>query len=156
MEDAAFILELVNTPDWIRFIGDRNVHTIEEAAQYIRVRMLPQFERLGYGNFTVREKSTGNPVGTCGIYDREGLEGCDLGFALLPQYYRKGYGFESAQALMHYASENWSVNNLKAITLEVNIPSRMLLEKLGFTLVGPIQLANDPEELLLYTKQSER
>ena len=155
VNDADFILQLVNTPDWLMNIGDRNVHSVRDAEDYIRSRMLPQYERLGYGNFTVRELATGNPVGTCGLYDREGLEGIDLGFAFLPQYHRRGYGFESATALMTNAHQHWGMQNMKAITLETNTASRKLLEKLGFRLTGPVVLEGDPEELLLYSWTTE-
>ena len=75
VEDAALILKLLNMPKWLRFIGDRNVNTLEEAQLYIESRMLPQLGRLGYGNYTLVKKSDGTRLGTCGLYDREGLEG---------------------------------------------------------------------------------
>lgn len=80
-EDASFILELLNTPKWIKNIGDRNVKSLEAAQNYILERMTPQFERLGYSNYTVIRKADGAKMGTCGLYDREGLEGIDIGFA---------------------------------------------------------------------------
>ena len=86
LEDAELVLELLNMPKWLKFIGDRNVKTLEEAQEYIKTRMLPQLERLGYSNYTMITKSDRSQIGTCGLYDREGLEGIDIGFALLPKY----------------------------------------------------------------------
>jgi len=84
--DAEFIMELMNTPKWIEFIGDRNVKTLEGAKAYIANKMMPQLQRLGYSNFTIIRKSDDVKIGTCGLFDREGLEGIDIGFAFLPHY----------------------------------------------------------------------
>ncbi|MEZ5008622.1 MAG: GNAT family N-acetyltransferase [Chitinophagales bacterium] len=84
--DAAFLMELLNTPKWIQNIGNRNINNLEDAKVYIQTKCTPQFERLGYGNYTVVRKSDQVKLGTCGLYDREGLEGIDIGFAFLPQY----------------------------------------------------------------------
>ena len=104
-EDASFIFELFNTPKWLQYIGDRNVKTVEDARDYIKTRMVPQLERLGYSNYVVIRKTDNCKVGTCGLYDREGLEGIDIGFAFLPEYEKKGYAFEGAIELQHVAFE---------------------------------------------------
>lgn len=148
--DAPFIIELFNTPKWILYVGDRNVHTEAEAQAYVRNRMQPQLERLGYGNYTVFLKENDEPIGTCGLYDRSGLEGVDIGFAFLPQYEGKGYAFESCQCLMNAAKDKFGIRELKGITLEENHASRRLMEKLGMICEGKIRIEGDPEELLLY------
>ncbi len=150
LDDADFTLRLLNSPKWIEYIGDRNVHTVEEAKQYILDRVVPQQERLGYASFTVIRKSDGVKMGSCGLYDREGLEGVDLGFAFLPEYEGQGYAFESASKILDVSSAKFGIKKLQAITLEVNLSSRSLLEKLGFTFKEKINLPNDPEELMLY------
>ncbi len=98
-EDAEFIFELFNMPKWLQFIGDRNIKTLENARAYIKTKMLPQLNRLGYCNYTLIKKTDNTKIGTCGLYDREGLKGIDIGFALLPGYERKGYAFESANKI---------------------------------------------------------
>lgn len=91
-EDADFVYRLLNSPQWLKYIGDRKVYSIEDARGYIQKKMLPQLERLGHSNFTVIRKSDGARMGSCGLYDREGLEGVDIGFAFLPEYEGQGYG----------------------------------------------------------------
>lgn len=150
IEDAALILELMNTPKWLEFIGDRNVKTTEESRAYIEEKMLPQLERLGYANYTVIKKSGGTKIGTCGLYDREGLEGIDIGFAFLPQFESQGYGFESALCIKNAAFEEFEIDSLRAITSKRNVASQKLLEKLGFTCTGVTTLPDENEELLLY------
>lgn len=153
-QDAEFIFQLMNTPKWIQFIGDRDVKSIEKAGDYINSKMIPQLERLGYATYTLILKSDRSKIGTCGLYDREGLHGIDIGFAFLPEFERKGYGFESAEKLMQVAIQQYGVTEINAITTKDNIASQKLLEKLGLALKGITKLPNDDEELLLYTVTS--
>lgn len=84
--DAKFIFALMNNPTWIQHIGDRNITSFESAKDYILSRMLPQLGKLGYGNYTITRKTDNLKIGSCGLYDREGLDGIDIGFALLPEF----------------------------------------------------------------------
>jgi ribosomal-protein-alanine N-acetyltransferase len=154
-EDASFLLELLNSPKWLEHIGDRNVHSIAEAEQYITERMLPQLDRLGYSNNTIILKETGAKIGVCGIYHREGLEGVDLGFAFLPDYEKKGYAYESATTLIQAAFTQYDITLLKAMTTHTNLASQKLLEKLGFQHIENIFIPNDEEELRLYELKKE-
>ncbi|MFT5167511.1 MAG: ribosomal-protein-alanine N-acetyltransferase [Saprospiraceae bacterium] len=149
-EDAELILALFNTPKWLKYIGDRNVKTLESAKKHIEDKILPQQRRLGFSNYTLIRKEDNSKIGTCGLYDREGMEGIDIGFAFLPEYEKKGYAFEAASKLVHVAFHELGIRELKAITLKENISSRKLLEKLGLQLIGTTQLPADKEELLLY------
>jgi len=148
--DASFIYELVNSEKWIRFIGDRNVTSIQDAEVYISNRMVSQLERLGYSNYTIIRKADNLKIGTCGLYDREGLEVVDIGFALLPAYEGYGYAFEAADKLKQAAFEIFGLKEICAITTKDNLSSGKLLEKLGMTLNGTVTLPNAEEELLLY------
>lgn len=149
-EDAPFLLELLNSPKWIKYIGDRNVTSIQDAANYIKIKMTPQLKKLGYSNYAVIRKTDKITIGCCGLYDREGLEGVDIGFAFLPQYEKMGYAFESASKIKEVAFNNFELTKLSAITTEENIDSQRLLEKLGFQYIKTINIPDDDEDLLLY------
>lgn len=150
VQDAPLVLEMLNMPKWLKFIGDRNVKTLEEAREYIKTRMLPQLERLGYSNYTMITKSDRSQIGTCGLYDREGLEGIDIGFALLPKYEGQGYGFEAAERIKEAAFEEFEIDELQGITAQENSASQKLLIKLGFKQIGTTRLPNEKEELFLF------
>lgn len=156
LDDASFLLELMNTPKWIQFIGDRKVHSEEDAKKYIEERMFPQLERLGYSNNTVIRKSDHVKIGTCGLYDREGLDGVDIGFAFLPQYEGQGYAFESSNKLMELAQNKWNLRRIGAITLEDNKSSQRLLERLGLRFQKVMKLEEDAEELMYYLWESKK
>ena len=151
-EDAAFIFELLNTPKWFQFIGDRKVGSIEAAGKYIREKMLPQLERLGFSNYTVIRKEDGVKVGTCGLYDRTGVEGIDIGFAFLPEHEGKGYGFEASRELMRAAVADFGLLQVNAITAKDNYASQKLLEKLGLVFIKTIKLPGEEEEVLFYKR----
>lgn len=150
IEDAEFILKLMNSPKWIKNIGDRHVDTLKDAEDYISNRMRPQLKKLGYGNYTVIRKSDNQKIGTCGLYDREGLEDVDIGFAFLPSYEKQGYGFEAAHKIMNIAFSEFGIESICGITSKTNKASQKLLIKLGLRYEGPTHLPNEEEELALY------
>jgi [ribosomal protein S5]-alanine N-acetyltransferase len=149
-EDADFVFILLNTPKWLKYIGDRNVTTVEKAREYIADKMEPQLKRLGYSNYTLVRKADNAKIGTCGLYDREGLDGVDIGFAFLPEYEKHGYAYEAASRLKDAAIHEFGLIEISAITAKNNISSQRLLEKLGLSLAGTTKLPNTDEELLLY------
>jgi ribosomal-protein-alanine N-acetyltransferase len=154
--DAEFIRNLFNTPKWIEFIGDRKLNTIKEAENYIETKMTPQIERLGYGNYTIIRKSDGVKVGSCGLYDRAGVQGIDIGFALLPDFEKKGYAFESVNYLKEMALNDFKLDQISGITSKKNKASQNLLVKIGLKFEKNILLPNETEEILLYTLIQEK
>lgn len=151
VEDAPLILEMLNTPKWLKYIGDRNVRSLKDAEKYIQERILPQQKQLGFGSFTIIRKEDRAKLGTCGLFDREGLEGIDLGYGLLPQYEGKGFAFEAANQLIHMAFDVFELDKIHAITVDENVASKGLLLKLGFTPQGTAKLPDDAAVLLLYS-----
>ncbi|MFT5647537.1 MAG: ribosomal-protein-alanine N-acetyltransferase [Aureispira sp.] len=150
IEDAAFVLALLNSPKWIQNIGDRKVHSLEDAKDYIRTKMLPQVQTLGFGNYTLIRKTDGAKIGSVGLYSRDGIEGVDIGFAMFSEFEGKGYAFEASNKLMELAKGEFQLSKVSGITLETNKGSQRLLEKLGLKFSKMIQIPNDPEELMLY------
>lgn len=155
LEDADFIFELLNSKNWIEYIGDRNVKSIEDTEDYIKNKMMPQLERLGYSNYTIIEKECNNKIGTVGLYDRDGLEEIDIGFALIPNYEKKGYAYEASNRIKEAAFFEFGINALCAITSKNNLSSQTLLKKLGLEKVGTKKLPTNNEELLLYRVEKQ-
>jgi RimJ/RimL family protein N-acetyltransferase len=130
--DGEFMLELLNSPKFIRFIGDRNVRTIDDSREFIRTRYRKSYDEHGYGLYAVDLRCDGTQVGICGFVRRDTLPAPDLGFAFLPEHEGKGYGFESASALMDYGRVMLNFKELLAITTLDNEISEKLLLKLEF------------------------
>ncbi len=148
--DAAFLLEVLNEPAFIRNIGDRGVRTVEEAVIYMRERILAQYESYGFGMLLVESRESGELVGICGLIKRDNLEDIDIGFSLLERFWSRGYAAEAAAAVLRDALEVRKLSRLVAIVAPHNAASVRLLEKLGFHLEKKVRLAPAEEELLLF------
>jgi len=149
-DDAAFMLELLNEPSFIRFIGDRGVHTPDEARAYITKGPAASYQRFGFGLLLVTLTEDKTPIGICGLLKRDTLEDVDVGFALLPAYWSKGYGFEAASAVIEDGRRTLGLRRIVAITNPDNAASIRLLEKLGLTFERMIRMTEEGKELMLY------
>lgn len=154
-QDAAFLCELVNTPEWLRYIGDRNIRNTEDAAVYIEQKLQADYARNGFGFYLVQLRKEGTPIGLCGLVLREGLADVDLGFAFLTRYTGEGYAYESALATLAYAQNFLDLKRVVAISVKDNRKSIQLLQKLGMRFERFVQLPGDEEELMLYAVERE-
>ncbi len=153
VNDAAFIFELLNSPSWLKFIGDRGVKTIEDAEKYLKNGPVKSYAQNGFGLYLVKLKVSNNPIGMCGLIKRDALEDVDIGFAFLPAYEKRGYGFESASAILAHSRATLGLKRIVGITIAANHSSIHLLEKLGLSFEKKIFLPGDEEELMLYGSQ---
>lgn len=149
-DDATFILDLLNDPSWLRFIGDRGVRTLYDARNYILTGPMEMYSRLGFGLYLVELKDGRLPVGICGLIKRDSLVDIDLGFAFLSRFQGKGYGFEAAAATLAFGSKELCMQRIVAITSIDNVGSARVLEKIGMKFERTIKLPHDAEELKLY------
>ncbi|PGM56664.1 alanine acetyltransferase [Bacillus cereus] len=131
VKDAPFILELVNDPAWIQFIGDKGVRNLEDAKNYILNGPVDMYNKIGFGLYLVERKEDLTPIGMCGLIKRDSLEDVDIGFAFLEKFRSKGYGYESAAAVMEYGRNELGLKRIVAITSIDNADSGKLLEKVG-------------------------
>jgi [ribosomal protein S5]-alanine N-acetyltransferase len=151
IDDASFMLKLLNTPSWLRFIGDRNVHSVEEAKQFLLNGYLKSYETHGFGFYVTVEKATQNPIGMCGLVKRNTLEDVDIGFAFMPDFVGKGYGFEAASATLKYAENVLKLEKVIAIVDPENVVSIALIRKIGLQFEKMVRLSVDDIELMLFT-----
>lgn len=155
-KDAEFYLALMNTPKWFEYIGDRKIYTVEAAIPYIEERMGRQWEIHGYGNYILWTKEEpSKPLGACGLFVRAGLEGCDLGFALMPYAEKLGYGYEASQCVLKHAFQTLNLPFLNAITSENNLDCQKLLSKLGFSYVGEFEVPGEGGSVRKYLLQAQ-
>jgi len=150
IEDADFILELVNEPSWLRFIGDKGVRSIADARDYILKGPVASYERFGFGLYLAELKDDRTPIGICGLIKRESLKDVDLGFAFLPKYWGNGYAYESASALMAYGKNALGLYRIVAVTTPDNHSSIKVLEKVGFKFEQMVRLSVDAPEVKLF------
>ena len=151
LSDAQFILELLNQPSFIRFIGDKGVRTVEDAEKYLINGPIESYKRHGFGLYCVELKDTNTPIGMCGLLKRETLPDVDLGFAFLPEYWRQGHAFEAASVSLVQARDVFRLKRILAITNPDNDASIKLLQRLGFQFQQAMKLSNDADEVKVFS-----
>jgi RimJ/RimL family protein N-acetyltransferase len=149
-DDAEFMLRLLNEPSWLRFIGDRGVRTLDDARSYILNGPVAMYARMGFGFYIVELKDDQIPIGICGLIKRDFLDDVDIGYALLPQYWAKGYAYEAASAVMDYGMGALGLKRLIAITSSDNDRSARVLEKLGMRYERMVAYPDDGKEVRLF------
>lgn len=149
LDDARFILELLNEPSFLRFIGDKGVRDPDGARAYLAKGPIDSYERHGFGLYAVCLRD-GTPIGICGLVKRDGLDDADLGFAFLSRHWSHGYAAESAGAVMAHAGEMLGLKRVVAITSPDNRDSMAVLEKVGLKYERTVRLAADAAELNLF------
>ena len=150
LDDAAFIFHLVNDPDWIRFIGDKSVASLDDARDYLENGPLGMYRQYGFGLNRVALKDSDEPIGICGILKRETVPCPELGFALLPEFRRQGYAVEASRAVLEHAADDPALNDIAAIVSPHNQASAKLLATLGFRHEGAYRAQSDAPELDMY------
>jgi [ribosomal protein S5]-alanine N-acetyltransferase len=131
-DDASFILALLNTPGWLKFIGDRGVKTIEDAQKYIQERFIKSYDDNGFGMYIIKLKNGNTPIGLSGLVKRPTLDDVDIGYALFDDFTGKGYAFEATKGVYNYGKKTLGLKRIVAIVNQDNKLSIKLLEKLGF------------------------
>ena len=150
LEDAEFILDLLNQPSFLRYIGDKGVRTPDDARAYILNGPMASYEQFGFGLFLTELKDARIPIGICGLLKRETLDDVDVGFAFLPAFWKQGYAFESATAVIAYGRDVLGLDRIVAITSPDNDASIKVLNKLGLRFERMIRLTEDAPEVRLF------
>lgn len=152
-EDAAFTLELLNTPTWLQYIGDRNVKNLADARNYITGFFMESYRRFGFGFYLVELKNDHQPIGMCGVVKREFLEDPDIGFGFLPTYAGQGYAYEAAAACLNFALNTLKLNRITAVTTQENNNSRKLIQKLNLYFEKNICWPPTNKQVMLFSNQ---
>lgn len=151
IQDAQFMFQLLNSHGWIKYIGDRNIKSKEDAKEYIQKGPLVSYAANRFGLYAIELKESKLAIGVCGLLKREYLEFVDIGFALLPEYEAKGYAYEAVHACLCYSKSQLNISRFAAITLPTNNRSIQLLLRLGFTFNNNFIFESTNEELQLYS-----
>jgi|SRR5688572_4660235 len=143
--DAPLLLELLNDPLWLRFIGDRNVRTLDDALGYVG-KLEASYARHGFGLYRVERKADGEALGMCGLVKRDTLPDPDLGFAFLERHRGAGYAEEAARGTLDHARRDLGLERIAAIATPDNERSVRLLERLGFARAGTTAVSGNGKD----------
>jgi len=148
--DTDFVIELVNDPMWLNHIGDRNVHTTQQALSFIQQGPLSSYQDNGFGLYVFESLPSFKPMGLCGLLQRDFLAHPDIGYAILPQFRGQGLTFEACQSVLEHDLAQLKFDTLHAMISPENQPSIRLIERLGFHYSK--QLNYNEKKTLLYSR----
>lgn len=152
-DDAPFILELLNDPGWLRYIGDKGVRNLDDACRYILTGPMAMYARHGFGLYVTTLKDGLSAIGLCGIIRRDGLDDPDVGFAFLPAFRGRGYAYEAVAATLAYGRGTLGLVRIVAITSPENERSARLLGKVGFKFDRMMRLTPDSDQIRLFAPE---
>lgn len=145
------MLSIWNDPAFVQNVGDRGIRTVEDAEDALIEGAFALYENYGYGPYCMFLKPGTTRVGICGLFRRDSLEHPDIGFAVLPQFYRSGLTLEAAKAVVEHARDDLAISHLTAIVAPDNAASIGLIEKLGMTFERGITMPDEDKEISLYS-----
>ena len=151
IDDAEFVFRLVNEPSFLANIGDKGVRDLDDARQFILKSPWTCQEKPGYGQFLTELKEDGVPIGVCGLLFRESLDVTDVGIALLPEYWKRGFAYEAASAVMEYGHSTLGIGRIVGLTSEENVASIKLLGKLGMNFEKIVKMSDNDPGTVLYS-----
>lgn len=150
LDDTPMMFAVWNDPTFMRFVGDRGIRSLEEAEASMQQGPLHLYVEYGYGPFRVICQDDGADMGVCGLYRRDGLDDPDIGFAFLPEFRGKGFGYEASVAVLDHAREVLKLPRITALVAPENAASIALLGKLGLRYDKPMRLPGDDEDVSFY------
>lgn len=148
LNDQVFIFNLLNSPNWIQFIGDRGIKSLTDAENYINNTLIKSYKEVGFGLYKVILKQDNSPIGLCGLLQRDYLDHPDIGYAILPKYEGKGYTSEAAKAMLDYGKNRLGFKTILAITNSKNSASQHLLHKIGLNRKYNEKYTQESDDLL--------
>lgn len=145
--DARFFYRLLRQPEWIRFIGDRGIHRVEDGRRYVEHRLMGHYAQHGYGLWVVCPHGRQGGIGICGLVKRDTFDAPDIGFAFLNAHVGKGYAVESAAAVLNYSTNALKLPKILAIANQDNERSVGVLRRIGMREEGTVVLPGETMEL---------
>lgn len=142
-EDVEAMFELDSDPEVHRYLGNKPIHTIEQAAAQIEF-IRQQYVDFGIGRWAIVDKESNEFVGWGGMKFRtdtvnQHTNYYDVGYRLLRRFWGRGYATESAKASVKYAFEVLNLPAVYAMAECGNSGSRNALLKTGLKITAQLE-----------------
>jgi len=118
------------TPEVSRYMSTRAPLIPAESDEFVR-QTLKRMEKGYELVLAIHGARSGEFLGLCGIHARNDADRPELGIWLKESAQKKGYGEETIDALINWASRHLECDYLGYVVSEHNIPSRKIAESSG-------------------------
>ena len=143
VSDFAVMNAILNSEGFLKYIGDRNIRSDDDAKAYISKTL--ENDNIHY--WIVRLKDNNVPIGMVSFVQRDYLPCRDIGYSFLPNFTGKGYAFEAVKALLEKIPACYNVETVLAALNKDNASSVRLVEKLGFKHQKEIEINGNCSQL---------
>jgi RimJ/RimL family protein N-acetyltransferase len=121
-------------------------------------QLVAHWDAHRFGYWMARAATSGTCVGRGGL--RHVIVGgwpeVEIGYALMPDYWRQGYATELARACVCIGFDKLGLDALVAFTLPTNDRSRRVMERVGFTFERAVSWNDAPHVLYRLTAEQWR
>jgi ribosomal-protein-alanine N-acetyltransferase len=145
-EHHAALLELLGDPRVGATLG--GPATADDVTAYIDFEVA-RWGRDGLGYWLFRSSDTGELAARGGLSRAHvgGRDEVEVGWAVMPELWGRGYATELGAAAIDVAFATLGLTDVVAYTLPDNVPSRRVMEKLGFSYEREVVHADLPHVL---------
>jgi ribosomal-protein-alanine N-acetyltransferase len=130
MGDLDDFFRLNRDAEVMRYI--RPVQTFQQTKEFLVKIIRAYDERPGTGRWGLFLTDGGQFAGSFAIIPVEKTEMLQLGYALLKEYWGKGYASEAVKGGIAYAFDKLGLEEIAGITFPANLPSQKVLVNNGF------------------------
>lgn len=118
------------------------IQTLEKIRFHLQ-SFIEHQNKYGFSQWAIYENETNNFMGRAGFTKRKLSDGTqeevEIRFAILPDFWNKGYASELTKSLVEYAAQELGLAKLAAGNNPDNIKSIKILSKFGFEFIKKIQ-----------------
>ncbi|WP_293765793.1 GNAT family N-acetyltransferase [uncultured Aquitalea sp.] len=155
IDDAQLVLDLLNDPDFIRFVADKGVRTLDDAVRYLTEGPLTSYADNGFGLWCVERLDNDEGIGMCGLIRRPDMPWEDVGYNFLPAGRGQGFAREAAAACVQFGLSGLGLQRVVAFIDPGNIASARVLEAAGLRFCGPFDFPGASGPTHLYSTHPE-
>lgn len=119
-------------PQVVRWVGDGTPLPRSGCEAWLKVTE-SNYQKRGYGMFTLEDRESGEIVGFCGLVHPGGQPEAEIKYALLPAYWGQGLASEAVPALLAYGAQHHKLTHIIATVDPENLASQRVLLKAGMS-----------------------
>lgn len=130
LDDLDTLVEQRSDPEVNKYLGGTRLQNPERLAARLRF-YIDCYDRYGFGTCAIVWKETSEIIGSSGLQPLDGTSEIEVGYTLIKPFWRKGIGFETAQAWLDFGFNRKNLERIVAVAYPENTGSWRIMEKLG-------------------------